>query len=414
MGQRSLAGRATKSGQRKTVSNFETSAATLFEQSDGYVIGIGVATPEFGIDQNDAGSLAIELGLTQKYKKSLATLYRQSGVHRRQSVILKSDGAVGSACQDFYPNIQDGLSKGPTTAERMAQYERHACDLSLQACRKALKHAAIPSERISHLVTVSCSGFAAPGVDIQLIKQLELPASTQRTNVGFMGCHGALNGLRVANAFCRAEPDAVVLVCATELCSLHQQYSDNAQQLVANSLFADGSAALVIQAASSFQAVTDDLAVQADVARWPLRIVRTGSHLLPETQQHMSWRIADHGFEMSLSPQVPEIVKTILADWVDQFLAKSGLRSGDIDNWIIHPGGPRIVSVCGEALGLADEALRPSFSVLEDHGNMSSPTVLFVLERLCREQQLGDYQMMLGFGPGLCIEAALLSTSDFE
>ncbi|NOX53579.1 MAG: type III polyketide synthase [Planctomycetes bacterium] len=283
---------------------------------------------------------------------------------------------------------------GPTTAQRMQLYERCAAALACEASQSALENAAIPADRVTHLVTISCTGFAAPGVDLQIIEQLGLSAEVARTHVGFMGCHGAMNGLRVARAFAESDPQACVLLCAVELCSLHQQYGWHPERIVANALFADGSAAVVGKGCPA-------------EAPLPWRLVSSGSTILPHSADLMSWRIGDHGFEMTLSPRVPEVIRRELCDWLQQWLSQAGLQIGNICSWVIHPGGPRILKACAETLGLSDAQLRPSQKVLAEFGNMSSPTVLFILERLMQADASRPC-VMLAFGPGLTIEAALL------
>jgi prepilin-type processing-associated H-X9-DG protein len=216
--------------------------------------------------------------------------------------------------------------------------------------------------------------------------------------VGFMGCHGALNGLRVARAFADANPDARVLVCAIELCSLHHQYGWNPEQIVANALFADGSAAVVCGHAED--------GADSDKPRW----LSSGSMVVPETEDLMSWNIGDHGFQMTLSSGVPDAIQSSLKAWLEGWLASEGVDLGEIAHWGIHPGGPRILQACIDALGLAPEEIQTSRDVLGEFGNMSSPTILFITERLIRNKVPGPC-VLLAFGPGLTIEAALVEPS---
>ena len=359
-----------------------------------HIAGLGTAVPRELVTQADAARLAVELcAVGHGHTATIPALYRRSGVRKRHSVVLTSSTNGRPAEQSFYPVADDPADRGPTTAERMRRYEVDAVDLAVRAAQGALDQACWSAERIAHLVTVSCSGFAAPGVDIGLIERLELPRDVSRTHVGFMGCHGALNGLRVAGALASSDPGAGVLVCCVELCSLHQQYTDNAQQIVANALFSDGAAAVA------------GIADRAGQSVW--QIVDQRSHLLRNTAELMSWRIGDHGFEMTLSPRVPDVIHGALRPWLTQWLAEHLLTIDDIRGWAIHPGGPRILTACADALGLDASCLEPSQEVLADYGNMSSPTVLFILERL-RDSAESLPCVVLAFGPGLTIEAALL------
>ena len=235
---------------------------------------------------------------------------------------------------------------------------------------------------------------SAPGFDMALINEVGLPPSVSRTHIGFMGCHGALNGLRVAKAYAEAEPDARVLVCAVELCSLHHQYGWNPDRIVSNALFADGAAAIVGHHAPN-----------RPKDAWSL--TKCGSAVLPDTSDLMGWSIGDHGFEMTLSPRVPDTIRQSLRFWLEQWLAPQETSIEEIGSWAIHPGGPRILDACAEAARLSSEDLAPSRSVLANYGNMSSPTVLFILNEL-RAVDAPRPCVMLAFGPGLAIEAALV------
>ncbi len=369
------------------------------------ILGVGTASPEHRIEQAEAARFAVELGMTKRYTKSLPMLYRQAGVENRHSVLLNdSIDQCLSTRQSFYPIATDPSERGPTTRERMQAFCEHAPGLALAASQSALVHAGLPADQVTHLITISCSGFGAPGVDFALIDGLDLPPTVQRTNVGFMGCHAALNGMRIARAICESQPSAVVLLCAIELCSLHQQYTDNAQQLVANALFADGSAALVLVGADAARQSCSDEAETNHFVR------DNRSYVLPNTRDMMSWHIGDHGFEMSLSPKVPDIIQRDLVPWISGWLEQHALKIEDIQDWIIHPGGPRIVTACGEALGLSHEQIQPSIDVLANFGNMSSPTVLFVLEQFMSRKCATSHQVILAFGPGLCIESALIES----
>ena len=209
-----------------------------------------------------------------------------------------------------------------------------------------------------------------------------------------MGCHGAINGLRVATALAAAEPQATVLMCAVELCGLHYCFEWDAERIVGNALFGDGAAALV-------------LGGNSESDRGGLRVVATGSCLLPDSSEDMGWRIGDHGFEMKLSARVPDLIKRHLHAWLSRWLAGRGLDIEAISGWAIHPGGPRVIDVVEESLGLSRAETSASREVLAACGNMSSPTILFILDRLRRTGVAGPC-LALGFGPGLVAEAALL------
>jgi predicted naringenin-chalcone synthase len=361
--------------------------------------GLGTAHPPAALTPDDGLALArLMAGPEVRASGWLGPIYANSGARSRFQVVGGAvvrdilDGTSDSG-SPFLPTVaNDGV--GPTTAERMAVYAEEAGPLAVRAAAAALAEADMAAGSVTHLVTVSCTGFVAPGVDYALISGLGLRGTVARTHVGFMGCHGALNGLRVANAFA-SDPAARVLVCAVELCSLHYYYGSSADKLIANAIFADGAAAVAGCGGAA-----------PDRARWSL--AASGSCLIPGSADHMAWTVGDHGFEMALSRRVPGLIAGHLRPWLETWLGDNRLTLADVGSWAVHPGGPKIVSAVGEALGLSAEALAPSLGVFADYGNMSSPTVLFIVKRL-RERNAPRPCVALGFGPGLVAEAALFA-----
>lgn len=353
---------------------------------------LATARPTFSIEQEEAARVAASYGQADPQERRLVPiLYRRTRVRTRGSVLLESDGN-GGVRQSFFPPAVDRSDRGPGTAARMQRYAAEAGPLALDAARAALEQAGSDPSEITQQVTVSCTGFLAPGIDLALIERLGLSRVAGRTHVGFMGCHGALNGLRVADGLLGADPAGQVLLTALELCSLHYQYGWDPDRVVANALFADGAAAIVAARQPR------------DGDEWQL--LASGSCVFPDSADTMTWRIGDHGFEMSLSPRVPDLILTHLKPWLSTWLAQRGYRIEAIGSWAIHPGGPRIVDSAAESLGLPDEAVAVSRAILAEHGNMSSPTILFILQRL---QQLAAPLpcVALAFGPGLAAEVAL-------
>ena len=352
--------------------------------------GIGTAVPTQKLSQSEAVEVSHRINAeSPEQVRLMSRIYQKTKVLTRGSVLLENDGVDGATKErlSFYG------SESPGTAQRMQAFDDHAGRLALEAAAKALKDADISSGAITHLVTVCCTGFQSPGVDLFLMDKLELAPSVQRTHIGFMGCHGAMNGLRVAHAFAEMDPNAVVLLCAVELCSLHMAYGWHPEKVVANALFADGAAAVVASANSS-------LAHQSLVLR------RSGSMVIPDSADLMHWEIGDHGFSMGLSPRVPETVGAALFPWLRDWLADQAIDLEAVTSWAIHPGGPRILSTCAEVLSLGPNLLLDSRAVLQEHGNMSSATILFILERLRRRSTTGPC-LALAFGPGLSTEVAL-------
>jgi alkylresorcinol/alkylpyrone synthase len=404
-------------------SNFMTLASTSVERvtdtrtSTARILGLGTASPAYSIMQSDAAKIAQDLHITERWHQALPALYRKSGVNRRGSVLLKGDCKTELPRQTFYRPTSASHPSGPTTAQRMEIFAQEAAPLLIKACATALDSASTKPTSITHLVTVSCTGFAAPGCDLQLIEKLGLNENVQRIHVGFMGCHGAINAIRVAKSFVDADPNAVVLVGAVELCSIHQQYTDDPQQLVANALFADGAAAMVVGTRideASNALLTNDISSNEEAnekANREWTITSSFSQVIPQTSNLMSWKIGDFGFQMSLDPQVPSCIEASLHEALSSWLEEEGLTVDFVDVWAIHPGGPRIVQASGAALGLSEKQLAPSLEILSNHGNMSSPTVLFILNQLMRngDSERAEHAVLLAFGPGLCIEACLLS-----
>ncbi len=359
-----------------------------------HIWSIGTALPPYRVSQEDSARFAqARCGQGLRQQQWLARIYQRAGVQQRHSVVLcREDGPLEQR-QQFFPLPENGHGRGPTIRQRMLLYERHAPELATEACRRALQRAELAPDQITHLVTVSCSGFSAPGWDCQVIHRLGLSTQVARTHVGFMGCHGALNGLRVAGAFTRSDPRARVLLCALELCTIHHAYGWDPQRVVANALFADGAAALVGASAH-----------RTNAPGW--RLAASGSVLIPETEEAMTWRIGDHGFQMTLAPEVPQLIQQHLRPWLTGWLASQGLQLEQIGSWAVHPGGPHILRACQQALGLSAEQLAPCYEVLARCGNMSSPTLLFILECLWKQKAPAPV-LGLAFGPGLTVEAAL-------
>jgi prepilin-type processing-associated H-X9-DG protein len=362
------------------------------------IAGIGTAVPPHRIGRADAAAIMKRFSCeTAEHERLFDELYRRSGVETRGSVLLDASTGDLSERQSFF------VDQSPSTSERMRKYEAEAQGLASASCRAAIAEAGVDPKTITHLITASCTGFHSPGFDISLIKQLRLDRDVARVHVGFMGCHALINATRVAKAFVEADGSARPLVCAVELCSLHHQYGWDANKIVSNALFADGSAAFV--------GVREGSEVCERVRRSSepvYRLVETGSTLIDDSEDAMSWRIGDHGFEMTLSSRVPELIGRNLRPRLEAWLSSRSLSVDSIGSWAIHPGGPRILSAVAEAAGLDRSAIEPSLRVLAEHGNMSSPTILFILDRL-RRSHAPRPCLALAFGPGLTIETALLN-----
>jgi predicted naringenin-chalcone synthase len=275
----------------------------------------------------------------------------------------------------------------PSTGARMALFEREAPPLAEAAVRRlALGDA--ERARISHLVVTTCTGLSAPGIDLELVSRLGLRPSVERTVIGFMGCYAALNALKLARHIVRSEPDATVLTVNLELCTLHLQETAALEPVLSFLLFGDGCAASLISA------VPEGLALD-----------RFHTVLRPESADLITWRVGDLGFDMVLSGRVPAAISEALRAEAASVLG--GADPGAIDLWAVHPGGRSVLDAVEQALALPRDALDVSRSVLRRHGNLSSATIMFVLERMLREAAPGKRGCGLAFGPGLTAETML-------
>ena len=347
-----------------------------------FLRSLGTAVPETSLSQAETFAIAAGVSEAGGRARAAEAVYRKTGVGRRGSVLFERPGSP-EAPQSFYP-----VEESPGTAARMAAYDRHARLLANRSASAAVSESGVAAGEIANLVTASCTGFAAPGWELGLYRELGLSPACRRTQVGFMGCHAAFNALATAAALVDRGP---ALVCCTELCSLHMHYGWDSDKVVANALFADGSSSVVCDGRreGAFAELLD-----------------SASHVEEGTGGMMGWTVGDHGFEMTLSPEVADVVRQRLPEWIDSRLAAVGLQRGDVRGWACHPGGPRILTAVEESLGLDEDGLNASRAVLRERGNMSSPTVLFILDRMRREVE--GPVVALGFGPGLTFEAMVL------
>ncbi|RRB03993.1 type III polyketide synthase [Larkinella rosea] len=367
-----------------------------------YMNAIGTAVPAYAHDQNRIAQFMAEtLQLDKADRRRLMALFSHTKIDTRYSVLPDYSRPNGQFT--FYPNTLDP-KPFPTVGQRMEIYRREAVPLALQAIRACLAdYPEFSLQSLTHLVVVSCTGFYAPGPDIDLVEALGLPGTTQRLLIGFMGCYGALNGLKAADAIVRADPDAHVLVVCVELCTLHFQKSDRPVDWLANALFGDGAAAVLIQSRAR---IDQSFAVQSFY-----------SDLLPEGRDEMAWTIRDWGFDMTLTAKVPAIIQRSIAVLLERLLNRNKLTISQVDYFALHPGGRRILEVIEAQLNIEPEKSRFAFEVLSRYGNMSSATILFVLKAIWNE--LADSQADvpnrpfhqisgIAFGPGLTIESMLL------
>lgn len=285
----------------------------------------------------------------------------------------------------------------PGTDARMEVYRRTALPLAKQAVSQAFEQRNLPRESITHVVIVSCTGMYAPGLDIDLVTSLGLSANVHRTAINFMGCYGAFPAMKVANAFCKSDPKAKVLIVCVELCSLHFQQATDEDTLLAMALFGDGAAALLVESAE-------------DQPRLEMEAFHTG--LAPEGHNDMAWKIGDLGFEMKLSSYVPKVIEGGIAPLTQGLMQALDMELDQVNHFAIHPGGRSILQAIEAQLSLSPAQNHHAYEVLKECGNMSSPTVLFVLQRVWNAMQgaeSGAPILSFAFGPGLTLESSLFT-----
>ncbi|MCW4465495.1 type III polyketide synthase [Glutamicibacter sp. MNS18] len=347
---------------------------------------------------------AAQPGLTRLGQRLIATSFDSADIDTRYTVVDEFNTAAPRPDEPVFYDAGRNELLSPGTRKRNEIYAQQASALFLESARKALE--ACPDlgpEDVTHLVTVSCTGFYNPGPDYQIVRELGLRPSTWRYHLGFMGCYAAFPGLRAAADFCRADPNAVVLVVCAELCTLHVHSSNNPDTIMGSALFADGAAAAVVTG--------------RDHGAPGLRLDAFETTLTPVGEDSMAWNIGDEGFEMVLGTYVPHIIDEHITGALEPLLAhdpQATRRFADIPLWGIHPGGRSILDRVQKRLGLSDSQLEPARHVLRNYGNMSSVTVLFVLQRIM-EQNLaglapeGKQVCSMAFGPGLTVESALMT-----
>ncbi|WP_258062504.1 type III polyketide synthase [Arthrobacter sp. B0490] len=362
------------------------------------------AVPETIMVQSEVRDVfAAQPGLTRLGRRLVGAAFDSSGIETRYTV-LDELTLERSFDEPVFFDREELRILSPSTKTRNEVYAEEGTKLFVEAARKALAAApGIEAADVTHVVTASCTGFFAPGPDYKVVRALDLAPSVQRYHLGFMGCYAAFPALRSAKAFCDADPDAVVLVIAAELCSLHVRSSNNPDTIVGSSLFADGAAAAVVSGR--------DIPLGGPA----LSLDHFETVLTPVGEEAMAWNIGDEGFEMVLGTYVPHIIDEHIVGALEPLLARDpslqGLDYSEIEHWAIHPGGRSILDKVEAKLGLTTQQLVPARETLRDYGNMSSATVMFVLKNILDLPASGgnDRICSMAFGPGLTVETALFT-----
>lgn len=360
-----------------------------------FVTSIGTANPAHALPQEVVADFMIRaMQLGNDDARKLRVLFRASGIDMRYSVV-EDYGKTEDF--HFFENTP-GLEPFPSTRRRLELYRRHALALSLEAVHNCLSRVPqLRKDSLTHLVVVSCTGMYAPGLDIDLVKALGLSASVERTCINFMGCYAAFNAFKLAAAACASHPHARILIVCTELCSIHFQKENKEDNMLANALFGDGSAAALVEPEPR-KGIN-------------LKLEQFRCELATEGEHDMTWTVGDLGFEMRLSSYVPEIIRTGIRNLTRSLLSKINLSFSEISFYAIHPGGKKILEAIEAELGVTKNQNRFAYDILRNFGNMSSATVLFVMAAQWKELTSADQgkrMLSIAFGPGLTLESMLI------
>ncbi|MBC8034131.1 MAG: type III polyketide synthase [Chitinophagaceae bacterium] len=356
------------------------------------IISIGTALPPYRHRQMDI--LAFMLNVYQPEagdRRKIALLYERSGIEARYSAIPDYSGKLSD--RSFYPGTSD-MEPFPALEKRMELYQENATDLSIRSIENCIKDR-INKKEITCLITVSCTGMSAPGLDISILQKMQLSPNIQRSSVNFMGCYAALHALKAADAICKADKEARVVIVCTELCTLHFQKESDMDSIASSLLFGDGAAAVL---------VTGD-----SYAGKGLFLKGFYSEVALQGHDDMAWHLSSRGFLMRLSAYIPKLIGESITPLLHNALAAAGISKEKVTRWAIHPGGKKILDTIQQELLLQKDDLAASYKILNDYGNMSSPTVLFVLKEIMENLKSNSEKIfMAAFGPGITLETLIL------
>ena len=357
------------------------------------IISIGTALPAYKNKQDDILKfMQLVFAMNNLENRKLKYLYHHSGIDYRYSVIPDYSCEIND--WKFYPQTEN-LEPFPSLEQRINLFNIHAAPLSVDAIRSCI-HENINSNEITHLITVSCTGMSAPGLDLQVMELMDLPKNIYRTSVNFMGCYAAIHALKMADVICKQEKNANVVIVCTELCTLHFQKDPTLDNITSSLLFGDGAAAVL---------VTSD-----DYRKNGLRLENFYSEVITKGKKDMSWQLSSSGFLMTLSGYVPELLEEDFSPLVARALEKAGMKKNEISHWCIHPGGKRILDAIYRSLEFNNGELSYSYETLKDVGNISSATILFTLKKIMQNNLSSDQKIFgAAFGPGLTMETFVAS-----
>ncbi|MEM7030780.1 MAG: type III polyketide synthase [Chloroflexota bacterium] len=343
------------------------------------IMGLATAVPPYQYEQ-------MEL-----YERFMAHIYN----NRRAPAIFRA-----SEIDTRYSVIEDPmwLTPNPSAKERNDLYVENAPRLAIQVVEDLLDQTGLDVTDIDDLIVVSCTGLDTPSLDVLIADQMKMSPTLRRTAIVGMGCHGLLPGLHRASTAVQVKPETKAVVVTLELCTLHLQHDPNIRNILGSALFGDGASAVLV--GNSETKATPNLPT----------IIDSLSFTDYDTRDEIAFHPGDFGYKIHLSTRIPKLLRLTLPDLLEQFLHKNKIQLTDIKHWIIHPGGAKILDYIEQALEMDQDEMRHARAILREYGNMSSATLLFVLERHLQEESPapGDYGVMIGFGPGLTIELCLM------
>ena len=358
-----------------------------------YIHSIATGNPPYKYAQSQVREFVKEqLPADSIAKRITHRVYTSSGIETRYSAI--PDLFEQHEGESFFREESDKKLQIPDTKFRNDWYIKHSKPLFTEVSKKALNDSGFSAKDVTHLITVSCTGFYAPGPDYFIVRELGLNVSVHRYHIVFMGCYAAFPAMRLAKAICNSQADAVVLIADLELCSIHLQFKEDTDSIISGSVFADGAAGMVISAKKPKNG---------------FEILALDTSITDSGEQDMAWTIGNSGFDMVLSAYVPRIIEAELGDLINPFLEKHKLLKENIQTWAVHPGGKAILQKTEQSLNISSEKLAFSYSILSEYGNMSSATILFILQKILKDESIQNTIFpALAFGPGLTVEFGLI------
>jgi predicted naringenin-chalcone synthase len=356
------------------------------------IISIGTAVPQYCHKQEEIlRFMQTVYCINEAEKRKLKFLYHQSSIEARYSVI--PDYSLPAAEWTFYPPTEN-LEPFPSVEKRMHWFNHTAPKLSQTALENCITEV-VEKDQITHLITVTCTGLSAPGLDLQLLESMALRSNIFRTSVNFMGCYAAIHALKLADSICKSDKNAVVAIVCTELCTLHFQNKNTPDNIASSLLFGDGSAAVLV--------THDEHPTQG------MNIKNFYSEVALKGKRDMSWGVSSNGFQMTLSGYIPDLIQADFEKLLSNSLHHAGVDKEQIQNWCVHPGGRKILESVQSAIGITEKDLEASYKILKKYGNMSSPTILFVLKEIINKKvDTAGYTFAAAFGPGLSLETVIL------